>query len=68
MALSKVVPFRNETGISQALIQRLGDAGKKYGLNAIFPFSTDKINVAEWVHFYRGLFLSDLMCVSERRC
>ena len=50
MALSKVVPFRNETGISQALIQRLGDAGKKYGLNAIFPFSTDKINVAEWVH------------------
>ena len=50
MAVPKVVPFRSETGISQALVQRLGNAGKKYGLNAIFPFSTEKINVAEWVH------------------
>ena len=50
MPLSKVVPFRNETGISHALVQRLGDAGKKHGLSAIFPFSTDKISVAEWVH------------------
>ncbi len=50
MPLPKVVPFRNEAGISQALVQRLGDAGKKYGLGAIFPFSIDKICVAEWVH------------------
>lgn len=50
MAAPKVVPFRNETGISHALVQRLGDAGKKYGLSAVFPFSIDKINVAEWVH------------------
>jgi len=46
----KVVPFRSETGISKALLQRLLDTGQKYGLNAILPFSTDKINVAEWVH------------------
>jgi len=50
MHLPKVVPFRNDTGISQALLQRLLTTGKKYGLNAIFPFSTDLINVAEWVH------------------
>ena len=50
MSMPKVVPFRNDTGIAHALVQRLGDAGKKYGLSAIFPFSTDKINVAEWVH------------------
>lgn len=50
MPAPKVVPFRNETGISHALLQRLGDAGRKSGLDAIFPFSTDKINVAEWVH------------------
>jgi len=50
VSVPKVVPFRSETGISQALVKRLGDAGKKYGLSAVFPFSTDKINVAEWVH------------------
>jgi predicted metal-binding protein len=50
VSMPKVVPFRNDTGIAHALVQRLGDAGKKYGLSAIFPFSTDKINVAEWVH------------------
>ncbi len=50
MNVPKVVPFRSETGISKALLQRLLDTGQKYGLNAILPFSTDKINVAEWVH------------------
>ncbi|MCG6879103.1 MAG: DUF2284 domain-containing protein [Deltaproteobacteria bacterium] len=50
MSRSKVVPFRNDTGISQALLQRLGDAGKKNGLDAIFPFPISKIEVAEWVH------------------
>jgi predicted metal-binding protein len=46
----KVIQFRNETGISQSLTQRLLSHGKKYGLTAIFPFNVEKINVAEWVH------------------
>jgi len=46
----KVVPFRCDTGISQSLTQRLLTGSKRYGLNAIFPFDTDQIVVAEWVH------------------
>ena len=51
MKTDKVVPFRKESeGISQALIQRLLEKGKGYGLEAIFPFNTEQIVVAEWVH------------------
>jgi len=46
----KVVPFSIEKGISHALTQRLLKKGKSYGLEAIFPFNTEKIIVAEWVH------------------
>jgi len=45
-----VVPFRCDAGISQRLTQRLLTSGKRYGLNAIFPFSTEQVVVAEWVH------------------
>ena len=47
----KVVPFKaKEEGVSHALIQRLLDRGKEYGLEAIFPFGTQEILVAQWVH------------------
>ncbi|MCG2774312.1 MAG: DUF2284 domain-containing protein [Desulfobacterales bacterium] len=50
MKTSKIIPFRQEhEGISQSSIQRLLKKGKDYGLEAIFPFSTEKIVVAEWV-------------------
>ncbi len=50
MKAGNVVPFRNKTGISHALTQRLLEKGKAYGLNAIFPFNIQQILVAEWVH------------------
>jgi predicted metal-binding protein len=50
MIHKKVVPFKNNAGISNALTQRLLEKGKAYGLNAIFPFTVNKIIVAEWVH------------------
>ena len=50
MEKRKILPFKNGAGISHALTQRLLEKGKNYGLNAIFPFSIDKIAVAEWVH------------------
>jgi predicted metal-binding protein len=50
MVGKKVVPFKNNDGISHALTQRLLQKGRTYGLNAIFPFSVKKIVVAEWVH------------------
>ncbi len=50
MHSSKVVPFRENQGISRELIQRLMENGKGHGLNAIFAFSIDQIVVAEWVH------------------
>ena len=50
MKPQKIVSFRDHTGISQPLTQRLLEQGRKYGLTAIFPFSVDKIQVAEWVH------------------
>lgn len=50
MEPKKVIPFKTDAGISHDLVLRLLAKSKKYGLNAIFPFSTDKIVVAEWVH------------------
>lgn len=45
-----IVSFKaQKEGISQALIQKLLEKGKNYGLNAIFPFSVEKIKVAQWV-------------------
>jgi predicted metal-binding protein len=46
----KVVPFKGGEGIAHTLTQRLLEKGRTYGLNAIFPFTVDKIIVAEWVH------------------
>jgi len=46
----KIIPFKSDAGISHELLQRLLSKGKRYGLNAIFPFAIEKINVAEWVH------------------
>jgi predicted metal-binding protein len=46
----KIVSFKApEEGISQAFVQQLLEKGKPYGINAIFPFSVDKIQVAQWV-------------------
>lgn len=45
----KVVPFKNDEGISYTLTQRLLEKGRAYGLTTIFPFSIEKIVVAEWV-------------------
>ena len=45
-----VVPFKTDQGISNDLLKRLLEKGKKYGLNAVFPFSVDKLLVSEWVH------------------
>jgi len=50
MQKTKVVPFKAGGGISHTLTQQLLEKGRSYGLNAIFPFSIDKIKVAEWVH------------------
>ena len=50
MQSNKVVSFKDNAGISWDLTQRLLSQAKPYGLTAIFPFSTDKIVVAEWVH------------------
>lgn len=46
----KVVPFKNSEGIPHALLQQLLKKGKKYGLETIFPFSTDEIVIAQWVY------------------
>ena len=46
----KVVPFKTQAGVSQALIQRLLRESREFGIDAIFPFGVDKIIVAEWVH------------------
>lgn len=44
------VSFKNNAGISHKLTQRLLEKGNEYGLGAVFPFSVDKITVAEWVN------------------
>lgn len=46
----KVVEFRSNAGISQELIEELTEHGHEYGLDAIMPFSTDRITVKTWVH------------------
>jgi predicted metal-binding protein len=47
----KVVPFKaKQEGVSHALIQRLLAKGKEYGIEAVFPFDTSEILVAQWVH------------------
>ena len=50
MNSGKIVSFKDKTGISHSLIQRLLKKAKGYGLEAIFPFSADKIIIAEWVN------------------
>jgi len=50
MESPKVVPFKTDAGISPELTRRLMRTGSKYGLNSVFPFSVEKIVVAEWVH------------------
>ena len=50
MQTRKVIPFKSDAGISHELLQRLLSKGKRYGLNAVFPFAIEKIIVAEWVH------------------
>jgi predicted metal-binding protein len=66
MQNKKVVPFRNQDGISYSLTQRLLAKGEDYGLTAIFPFSIDKIEVAEWVrlkcHYGCSRFGSNWTC------
>jgi len=66
MQIKKVVPFRNRDGISYSLTQRLLAKGEDYGLTAIFPFSIDKIEVAEWVrlkcHYGCSRFGSNWTC------
>ena len=66
MQTKKVVPFRNQDGISFSLTQRLLAKGREYGLTAIFPFSIDKIEVAEWVrlkcHYGCSRFGSNWTC------
>ena len=66
MPEKNIVPFRNREGISHALTQRLLTKGAEYGLTAIFPFSIDKIVVAEWVrlkcHYGCSRFDSNWTC------
>ncbi len=66
MQKKKVVPFRNNEGISYPLTQRLLAKGENFGLTAIFPFSIDKIVVAEWVrlkcHYGCNRFDSNWTC------
>jgi predicted metal-binding protein len=66
MQQKKIVPFRSNEGISYSLTQRLLDKGAEYGLTAIFPFSIDKIVVAEWVqlkcHYGCSRFDSNWTC------
>lgn len=50
METPNVVPFKTHRGISHNLLERLLETGKKYGLNAIYPFNIEKIVVAQWVH------------------
>ncbi len=50
MQTEKIVPFKNNEGISHSLIQSLLKKGNDYGIKAIFPFNIEEIAVAEWVH------------------
>ena len=46
----KIIHFRAQEGIDSSLVNRLLEKGRPYGINEIFPFKTEKIKVAEWVH------------------
>jgi len=46
----KVVPFNSNAGISHSLTQKLLKKGTPFGLTEVFPFSVDKIIVADWVN------------------
>ncbi|MGA8571140.1 MAG: DUF2284 domain-containing protein [Desulfobaccales bacterium] len=46
---NKVVPFKTAGDLPFAMLQRLKEAGKNYGMESIHPFSTEDIIVAEWV-------------------
>jgi predicted metal-binding protein len=46
---NKVVPFKTCGDFPYSMLQRLKEAGKSYGLDSIYPFSTEDIIVAEWV-------------------
>ena len=50
MEIRNVVPFKTHDGISHDVLERLLKTGKKYGLDAIYPFAIEKIVVAQWVH------------------
>ena len=66
MQEKKVVPFKSNEGISYSLTQRLLEKGESYGLTAVFPFSIDRIVVAEWVrlkcHYGCSRFDSNWTC------
>jgi predicted metal-binding protein len=46
----KVVPFNSNAGIPHDLTRKLLAKGLPFGLTEIFPFSVEKIIIAEWVH------------------
>ncbi len=50
MKTPRVVPFKTNEAIDSRLLQSMLEQGQKYGLTAVFPFSTDQIILAEWVH------------------
>jgi len=50
MQTQKIVFFKKDAGLSHDLLQRLLQKGQGYGLTAVFPFSVQKIILAEWVH------------------
>lgn len=50
MKIHSVVQFKNHAGISHDLLKALLEKGTRYGLNTVFPFSVEKIVIAEWVH------------------
>ncbi|MFZ0243083.1 MAG: DUF2284 domain-containing protein [Desulfobacterales bacterium] len=49
MKTPNVVPFKTNDGISHDLLKRLLENGMKYDITAVFPFSVERIIVAEWV-------------------
>jgi predicted metal-binding protein len=44
------VSFRSNTGISGATLALLHEKGQQYGVEAIQPFSTDELVIAQWVN------------------
>jgi predicted metal-binding protein len=50
MITGKVVPFKHNEGLSPALLSHLREKGKAYNLEAVIPFNTREIIVADWVH------------------